>query len=84
MSTRGYRDGGLWVVVRNGMPEHNVEVGVGETLLEARESLESTPIQSVGPDGGMFAALRWAHNAGWVGDLDGLEPEEIDDESEES
>ena len=66
MST--YRDGQLWVVVETGAPSDPVRVGVGDTLREARASLEATAVQSVGCDAGESAALRWAHGAGWIGD----------------
>jgi len=61
-----YLDGDLRVLVRSGMPEDNVKIGVGITCREAENSLEETPIQSTGRDGGIASALAWARNAGWV------------------
>lgn len=78
-----YLDGSLHVLVETGMPQDPVYIGLGDTIEEARESLESTPVQSVGPDCGLHAALRWAHNAGWISDPDDLEPAEEDEEEEE-
>jgi hypothetical protein len=72
-----YRDGELWVVVETGMPQDNVQVGVGDTLREAYDSREGTAIQSAGRDSGLRAALRWAEGAGWIDSVSGLD--EVDD-----
>lgn len=66
MSERVFKDGDEYIVVVNGMPEHNVEIGIGSTLDEARENLQQTPMQSTGRDGGVAAALAWARHAGWI------------------
>lgn len=71
-----YRDGNLWVVLQTGMPEVAVQIGIGETLREAYDSREGTPVQSTGRDSGRLSALTWAHNAGWIGDPDSLEEED--------
>lgn len=61
-----YRDGNLWVVLETGMPEDAVQIGTGETLREAYDAREGTPIQSTGRDSGRLSALTWAHNQGWI------------------
>lgn len=66
MSRYTYEDGSLCVVVETGMPEHNVEIGIGDTWHEAIDSLQTTAIQSTGRDGGRDAAIRWAHGAGLI------------------
>jgi len=53
-----FRDGEGWIVVETGMPEDNVRVGAGDTLREAYEALDSTPIQSTGRDAGLRDALE--------------------------
>ncbi len=68
-----YRDGDLWVVLETGMPEHHVLVGVGDTLREAYDARESTPIQSTGRDSGRSSALQWANDQGWLSDPDSLD-----------
>jgi len=55
-----FRDGEGWIVVETGMPEDNVRVGAGDTLREAYDSRDGTPIQSVGRDSGLAAALSCA------------------------
>jgi hypothetical protein len=77
------------VVVRTGMPEHNVEIGMGDNYAEALDSLEMTPMQSVGWDSGVRGALEWAEGAGWFdgGDVSELEdddgPDDSDDDEDE-
>lgn len=66
MSVRTYRDGGSFVVVQTRQAHETVEIGTGDTLREATESLEPTPIQSTGRDCGVSAALEWARHAGWI------------------
>lgn len=61
-----YTDGDLWVVVETGMPEDAVQIGIGDTLREAYDLSESTPIQSTGPYGGAAAAIAWAHGQDWL------------------
>ena len=68
-----YRDGEGFVAVLTGMPEDAVEVGIGGSPGAARLDLEPTPIQSVGRDGGLSAALRWAQGARWFSDVAKLE-----------
>lgn len=68
-----YRDGTVWVVVQTGQPQDAVRIGVGDTLREAHEGMEGTPVQSVGPDCGRAAALRWAAGAGWITAVSSLE-----------
>ncbi len=81
MSRSYYRDGDLYVVVETGMPEHNVLVGTGQTITEAIESLDTTPIQSAGSVGeAEKSALLWAWGHGWIGHPDTLE--EVDDPGE--
>ena len=72
-----YDDGDSWVLVETGHPQDAVRVGVGDTLADAYLSLEATPIQSVGPDSGVSAALEWAEGAGWIDSVDDLE-EDVD------
>jgi hypothetical protein len=76
MSASWYLDGSLYVCVVTGMPEHNVEIGVGDTYADAVASLEATPIQSTGRDSGKRAALHWAYGADWISDPDKLEPDD--------
>lgn len=68
-----YRDGNCWVVVETGMPEFNVRIGYGDTLAEAYQARQSTPMQSVGRDSGLKAALEWAEGAGWIDEASELE-----------
>jgi hypothetical protein len=60
------------------MPEHAVQIGVGDSVADAWESLQPTLLQSVGRDSGERAALVWAHYAGWIGAVDDLEPADDD------
>lgn len=83
MSDSWYTYGSDYVVVRTGMPEHAVELGIGATYEEAVESLYATPIQSTGPDSGERAALRWAVGAGWIDSLDDLVEDDGPDEDED-
>lgn len=79
-----YRDGNLWVVLETGMPEDAVQIGIGETLREAYDSREGTPIQSTGRDSGRASALAWAHGQGWIGSpesLDSVDDPELPEES---
>lgn len=71
-----YRDGDLWVVLETGMPEDNVQIGVGDTLREAYDSREDTAIQSTGRDSGRQSALTWAHNQCWISDPESLDEED--------
>lgn len=66
MAATLFTDGSIHVIVLTGMPEDAVQIGTGETQVEAWASLERTPIQSAGRDAGEGAALRWAHSAGWI------------------
>lgn len=59
------RDGSMYVCVVTGMPEQAVRIGVGDSADEAWKSLQATPIQSIGRDGGVSAAISWATGAGW-------------------
>lgn len=65
-----YRDGDMFVVLETGMPSSNVEIGVGRTPLEAKGSQEKTPIQCVGKDSGVGAALRWAFRHDYISSAD--------------
>lgn len=60
MSLSYYRVGMTCIAIETGMPEQATKAGWGETPREARESLDATPLQSVGRDGGEAATLRWA------------------------
>lgn len=70
---RWFQYGSDLVIVRSGMPEESVRIGIGSTRGEAIDSLEITPIQSAGPDSGHTSALRWAQNQGWFS-VSGLRP----------
>jgi hypothetical protein len=61
-----YRHGDYWVAVAGGMPTDHVRVGYGQDQREARESMDTTPVQSCGrhPHN---VALAWALRAGWFG-----------------
>lgn len=72
MSDYWYTDGNHFVLLRNGMPEDSVEIGIGSSHVDAIASLKGTLIQSTGPDGGVESALEWAHGAGWISDPDTL------------
>lgn len=63
---------GFWVVVLKGMPEQAVKIGTGNSIREAWQSLEATPIQSAGRHVD-DRALSWAKHAGWIDDIDALE-----------
>lgn len=72
MSDSWYTYGSDYVVVRTGMPQDNVEIGIGSTYAEALSSLEMTAIQSTGRDMGEQSALRWAVGAGWIDSVSAL------------
>jgi len=61
-----YLDGAQYVVIKTGMPEQAVQIGIGDNPDEAIENLEETGIQSCGHDSGLSAALSWSNNAGWI------------------
>ena len=73
-----FMDGDLYVVVETGMPEHSVQVGVGDSLMAAYLLLETTAVQSTGPDP-VAAGLEWAASAGWISSsqLDEVEDAEL-------
>ena len=67
VSRSTYEDGSLCVVVDTGpQAQDAVQIGVGLTWREAIEDLESTPVQSVGRDGGSSTAIHWALHSGWL------------------
>lgn len=87
MTRHAYLDGTICVVVvETGVPERHdyVLIGVGATWVEALESLETTPIESVGRDNGRSEALRWAAHSGWCSPLDALVPADVDVDLEQA
>jgi hypothetical protein len=77
-----FKDGSDYVVILTGQPQDSVKIGVGETVAEAWDNLQATPIQSVGRDSGEAEAIRWAVGAGWVHDY--VTIEEMPDHLRES
>src|SRR5271154_5264006 len=61
------------------MPQDAVRIGLGDTVADAWSSLETTPIQSTGPDSGEASALSWAAFAGWIDEGRVLDVEPADD-----
>jgi hypothetical protein len=72
MSDRWYNYGSpKFLLLRSGMPNENVQVGLGDPYDDAVEDLSDTPIQSAGRDP-LKTALSWCVGAGII-DLDTCE-----------
>lgn len=66
LHTSFYKYGNEYVAVVTGQPTDRVMIGVGQSRKEAHNSLQETPVSSVGTDCGEQAAIRWARGADWL------------------
>lgn len=82
MSDSWYQYGSDYVLVRSGMPNENVKIGIGSEYADAIRSLEMTSVQSTGPDSGVSGALNYAHGNGRIDELDDLEDDDGPDGSD--
>ena len=62
-----YSYGDQYLCVETGQASDPVRLGIGDTAHEARDDMDSTPIQSAGPIGeASWRAIEWARGSGWL------------------